>query len=225
MKKKEFVVIGCGRFGISCALTLADLGYNVLVIDANEDTINELADKVTHAVVADVRQEKVLEDLGVKNFDTAIVSISSDFQASIMATIACKDLGVSTVIAKAKHTTHARILKKVGADRVVIPEKEMGIKLATTLTVSNIMDYIELSDEYSMLEIKTPRQWAGESIDQLNIRKNFGISIVALLRGEKIVVNPMPTEVLRRDDAMIVIGENADILNLEKMSDDNQAYK
>jgi trk system potassium uptake protein TrkA len=220
-KRNEFVVIGCGRFGISCALCLADWHQEVMVVDIDEDVINELSDKVTRAVVADVTQEGILRDLGVQNFDTAVVSIGSNFQASIVATIACKDLGVKTVIAKARDRFHGRILEKVGADRVVIPEEEMGIKLATGLVNKNIVDFIELSQEHSIAEIRVPKSWTGRTIDEIDVRSTYGISIVALLRGNEVIVNPRPSQVLQSTDTMVAVGDNEDVFLVQQLDNES----
>src|SRR5690625_199463 len=154
---KQFVVIGCGRVGKSLATNLSELDHEVLLIDNNKDTVDEMSRIVTHAVCADVTVEGTLEALGVQNFDTVIIGISSNLEAAIMATVEAKDLGVGTVIVKVKDSIHGNIIAKVGADRIIIPEKDAGVRLAHNLSSLKIVDYIEVSDEFSLMEVKDPK--------------------------------------------------------------------
>lgn len=159
---KQFVVIGCGRFGKSLALKLSELNQEVLVIDQDEDVVNEISPFVNYAVTADVTAEGVLEDLGVQNFDVVIIGMSSNFEASVLVTATAKELGVDTVIAKVKDTLHGKIMTKIGADKVIIPEKETGLRLAHSLTKKSIIDFIEVSEEFSLMEIKAPKNWTNK---------------------------------------------------------------
>lgn len=220
MAKKEFVVIGCGLFGYNIAMTLADLGYDVIAVDKDQDTVNELADYVTYAVCADAAQDRVLEELGVSNVDIAIIGIGTDFEASIMATLACKNLGVPKIIAKAKSESHANILKKIGATEVVIPERDMGLKVAHSLASRNVVEFIELSDDYSMIELVVPIAWVGKSIVDLNVRAEYGVNIVGVTRGEEVNINPSPLDPFQAGDRIIVLGSNEDIAELEHLSNE-----
>lgn len=218
MENKEFAVIGCGRFGTSLALTLTEMGYEVLAIDKNEDVIDELSEHVTHAVVADVTQEHVLEDLGVANVDVAIIGTSSDFHASIVATIDCKELGVPRVIAKAQTKKHAMILEKIGADSVVIPEWDMGARLAHSLASGNIVEYLNLSDDYSLAEVNSPQCWENKTISELNVRAKYGVSIVAIVKDGVMDINPDPSDVLGEDDLLVILGDTKCVNRIEKLA-------
>lgn len=209
MEFKEFMIIGCGRFGRSVAVTLAELGHEVLVIDKDEDTINEISTSVTHAVLADVMIEGTLESLGIHNMDEVIVAMGSNFEASLMATAVAKENNVKTVIAKVSDKIHGRIMKKVGADRVIIPEKDSGIRLAYNISTSNILDYIEVSDDFSIMEVKPPKSWIGRSLAQLDIRNNYGVTVVAVKEEEvnEINVNPQPSYIFDESDIILVLGK------------------
>lgn len=209
MEFKEFMIIGCGRFGRSVAVTLAELGHEVLVIDKDEDTINEISTSVTHAVSADVMIEGTLESLGIHNMDEVIVAMGSNFEASLMATAVAKENNVKTVIAKVSDKIHGRIMKKVGADRVIIPEKDSGIRLAYNISTSNILDYIEVSDDFSIMEVKPPKSWIGRSLAQLDIRNNYGVTVVAVKEEEvnEINVNPQPSYIFDESDIILVLGK------------------
>ncbi|HAE91450.1 MAG TPA: potassium transporter Trk, partial [Tissierella sp.] len=161
---KSFVVIGCGRFGSSIARTLYSLGNEVLAIDSSEEIIKEISEEVTHAVQADVMDETVLMDLGLRNFDVAVVAIGSDIEASIMATLVVKDLGIDKVIAKAQSELHGKVLSKIGADKIIFPERDMGVRVAHNLASTNILDFIELSPDYSILEIAALKEWEEKSL-------------------------------------------------------------
>ncbi|WP_425539976.1 potassium channel family protein [Microaceticoccus formicicus] len=216
---KDIAVIGCGQFGSSVALTLSELGHDVLVIDENEDLIDAIADKVSHAVVADVMVEGTLKDLGIGNFDVVIIGMSTSFQASIMATIIAKDLGVPMIVAKVRDSLHGRVLKKVGADKIVIPEKDMGTRLAYTLTNKNIIEFIEVSEDYSMIELEVPKKWLNMSIFDLKVREEFGVSVVAIRTKEEIIINPTPEIKLTEGATIIIIGKNEEIKRVESLSD------
>lgn len=208
MAKKEFVVFGLGRFGKSVALTLADSGCEVLVVDSDEDAIQEMADFVTYAVKADVTDIDVLSTLGISNFDGAIVGIGSDLEASVMVTILTKELGIPYVLAKAKTDLHAKILKKVGADAVVFPEKETGVRIAHNLLLGNFFDAVELSSTYSMMELDTPDEWDGKNMIELDLRARYKINVIGIKRKNDLDINPAADKKLKKDDVLIVIGEN-----------------
>lgn len=208
MEKKDFVVFGLGKFGASVAQTLAKNDCDVLAIDIEEDVVQEIADKVTHAVQADVTDQDALNALGVRNFDVAIIAISNNIQASIMATILAKELGVPYILAKAQNNIHKRVLEKVGADSVVFPEREIGVRIANSLISERFVDYVELSEDYSIAEITCIPEWDGKSLIALNMRSTYGINVMAIRKGEDIIVTPGPNEVLSSDDILVVIGRN-----------------
>ncbi|MFT9494620.1 potassium channel family protein [Anaerosolibacter sp.] len=215
---KQFAVIGCGRFGASVARTLYGSGHDVLAIDQNEDVIQELADAVTHAVQVDATDESSLKSLGVRNFDVAVIAIGSDIQSSILITLLAKELGVKYVVAKAQNELHARILYKTGADRVVLPEREMGVRVAHNLVSSNILDYIELAPDYSIVEITPLKEWVGKSLKDINIRVKYGVNIMAIKQKSEINISPGAQDIICNDDIVVVVGHNSDILKIEKKS-------
>ncbi len=215
---KQFVVIGCGRFGTSVAETLFNLGYDVLAIDKSPEKVQEMSNKVTHAVQADAIDEATLRTLGIRNFDVAVVTIGSDIQASIMATLITKELGVKHVIAKAQNELHAKVLEKTGADRVVFPEREMGSRVAHNLVSSNILDYIEFAPDYSIVEVTTTEEWEGKTLKELQLPTRYGMNVIAIKHGQEMNISPYANDVILKGDILIVIGNNKDIRRLEKKS-------
>lgn len=215
---RSFVVLGMGRFGQSVAKTLYELGYEVLAIDNDEEVIQDMTDYVIHAVIADATDENVLKSLGVRNFDVAVVTIGGDMQSSILVTLILKEMGVKYILAKARSELHAKVLNKVGADRVIFPERDMGTRVAHNLVSSNILDYIELSPDYSIIEVAAPEQWVGKSLVELNVRVKYGINIMAIKNGKEINISPRADDTIKRDDVVVIIGANADISRLEQES-------
>lgn len=216
---KQFAVIGLGRFGMSVARTLYELGYDVLAIDKDEELVNSVADYTTHAVQGDATEEGVLQSLGLKNFDVVVVGMGGNIEASILVTMMVKELGVKYVVAKAQNDIHAHALYKLGADKVVFPERDMGIRVAHNLVSTNIMDYIELSPNYSLIEIKVLPTWIGKSLKELDLRTKYGINVIAIKRGDAINVTPRAEDVLTKGDVLIVVGAAEDINRLEALSD------
>ncbi len=215
MSKKQFVVIGLGRFGSSIATTLYSLGNDVLVIDKNEDLIQDIASEVTHAVQADATDENALKALGIRNFDVAIISIGGDIQSSVMATLIVRELGVKYIIAKGNGELHAKVLYKIGADRVVLPEKDMGVRVAHNIISSSILDYIELSSDYSIMEVKAFKDWVGKDLKSLDLRKKYGINVIAIKKGEKINLNPAADDIVCKDNVIVAIGSKEALTSLE----------
>ncbi len=213
---KQFVVIGCGRFGSSVAKTLYKMGNDVLAIDGNEEIVQSISEEVTHAVQADATDEHALRSLGIRNFDVAVITIGSNIQSSIMATLIAKELGVKYVVSKAQNELHAKVLYKIGADRVVFPERDMGIRVAHNLVASNILDYIELAPDYSIMEISALLEWEGKSLIDLDIRSKYGINVMAIKHGDKINVSPKANDVIDKGDILVVIGHNDDLKKLEQ---------
>ena len=208
---KQYIVIGCGRFGSSLATTMSLLGHQVMAIDKSEELIQNLSDKVTNVAAVDVTDEYALRSLGLGNFDVAIIAIGSDIRASIMATLIAKEMGVEQVVCKAKDELQAKVLYKIGADRVVFPERDMGIRVAHNLVSDNILDHIELDPEYSIMEIVTPNKWVGKTLIELDLRAKYEITILAVKSGDKINVIPSPQEQLQEKSILVVIGKNSNI--------------
>lgn len=217
MKAKQFVVFGLGRFGTSIATSLSEAGYEVMVVDTSEERIQEISALVTHAVQADATDMDTLRALGIRNFDVAVVAIGKDMQSSIMITLLLKEIGIPYVVAKASTEIHQRVLEKLGADRIILPEYEMGKRIAANLVSGNIIDYIELSEDYSIVEIAILPEWAGQNIRDLDVRAKYGINIIAIEREGKIEVSPNPNYVLEADDIMVVVGDNKALQEVEMM--------
>lgn len=213
---REYVVIGLGRFGGSIVRELNALDMYVMAIDADEARVNEFSDIATHAVIADTTDEAVMKSLGIRNFDHVIVAIGENIQASTLTTLILKELGVKKVTAKAQNDYHAKILNKIGADTVVHPERDMGRRIAHNVASASVLDYLELSDEYSIVEIKAGERLAGSSILELDVRANYGINIIAVKRGKDIIVAPDPNENIEFHDILIVIGHDNDLNRFEK---------
>ena len=211
---KQYIVIGCGRFGSSVATTMNLLGHQVMAVDKSEDKIQTIADKVTHAAILDVTDEQSLRALGLGNFDVAIIAIGSDIRASIMATLIAKEHGVSHVVCKATDELQAKVLYKIGADRVVFPERDMGVRVAHNIVSDNILDHIELDPEYSIVEIVTPTSWIGKTLIELDLRAKYEITVLAIKTGKTIKVTPSPEEELKDGSILVIIGENAKISDI-----------
>ncbi|MDD2574770.1 MAG: TrkA family potassium uptake protein [Bacillota bacterium] len=212
---KQFAVLGLGRFGSSLARTLYGLGHDVLALDEREDAVQNISESVTHAVQADATDESTLRSLGLRNFDVVIISIGSDIQASILVTLIVKELGVKYVVAKAQSELHAKVLYKIGADRVVLPERDMGLRVAHNLVSSNILDFIELSSDYGIIEIVALDGWKGKTLKELNMRGKYGVNIIAIKRDGEINVSPGAEDRILENDVLVVIGDNDDIARLE----------
>ncbi len=212
---KSFAVIGCGRFGTAVAKVLFELGNEVLAVDQNPELVKDIAEFVTYAVEADVMDETALKDLGLSNMDAVVVSIGSDIQASIMATLISKELGVKMVISKANSELHAKVLKKIGADRVVFPERDMGRKVAHNLTSQKILDYIEISPEYSIVEIEALKSWVGKPLRELKLRNKYGISVIAIKGLKSLNVSPASEDIVKEGDIMIILGSAKDVEKVE----------
>jgi trk system potassium uptake protein TrkA len=219
---KQFVVIGCGRFGSSVAKTLTKLGYDVLAIDKDPDKVQEISEYVTHSVQADAVDENALKTLGIRNFDVAIVTIGSDIQASIMGTLIAKELGVKKVISKAQNELHGKVLYKIGANKVIFPERDIGIRVAHNLVSSNILDVIEFAPDYSIIEIAAKKDWEDKSLKDLQLPKTYGVSVMAIKTGEDVNISPYADDVVKRGDSLIVIGDNVSLKKLEEKENDKK---
>ncbi|MNI05051.1 Ktr system potassium uptake protein A [compost metagenome] len=213
--KAQYVVIGLGRFGSSLSRELIKLGHEVLGIDKDEEAVDEMKDVLTHAVEADSTDEEVLKSLGIRNFDTAVIAIGDDIQGSILTAILVKDLGVKKVVAKALSELHGKVLTKLGVDRVIFPERDMGIRVAHQLVSPNLLDYIELSKDYTIAELYVPKRLDGFSIRELDPRAKYGCSVVAINKKSGIIIAPTATDVVNELDVMVIIGTNDQIEQFE----------
>ena len=214
---KSYVVIGLGRFGAKVAAELCALGCEVLVMDTRADLVQQISNEVTQAVVADCQDKEVLKALGVRNFDCAIVAVGSDLAASVMATMNLKELGVPYVVCKAHDETRRRVLEKLGADRVVIPEQEKACRLARSLSSPNVLDYIELSEDYGIIEVPAPKSWFNKTLVELNVRAKLGVNIIAVRRGGGIDVSPAAGYRIQEGDILVVLGETHALEMVQKI--------
>ncbi|MBQ7857118.1 MAG: TrkA family potassium uptake protein [Oscillospiraceae bacterium] len=214
---KTYIIVGLGRFGSQLARELCRLGCEVLVVDIDADLVAQIADDVTHAVVGDGQDKDVLRALGIRDFDCGIVAIGDDLAASVLVTMNLKELGVPYVICKAYDETHRRVLQKLGADSVVIPEQEHASRMARSLSSHNVLDYIELSEEYGIIETPAPRDWSGKSLKDLNVRAKLGVNILAIRRSGKINVSPAADFAIAAGDVLVVLGDSAALKKVQKL--------
>ena len=208
---KSFVIIGLGRFGTAIASELSALGHEVLAVDVDEERVQQVADHVTHAVTGDGRNIEVLRALGVRNFDCVVVAMGSDVGNSALITLNLKELGVKEVICKAQSHVHSRVLEKIGADRVVFPEYEMGAKLAQGLSSSNVLNFIELSEDYGILELSAPQSWQGKSLRELDVRNRHHVNVIAIRKNGELNVAPSPDLPLESGDQVVALDRYEDI--------------
>ncbi|MCL4439715.1 MAG: TrkA family potassium uptake protein [Firmicutes bacterium] len=213
--KKQFAVIGLGRFGTSVATTLSLMGHDVLAIDSSEEKVQEISSVVTHAVQADALDESSLKGLGIRNFDVVIVSIGHDLQASILVTMVLKELGAKCVVAKARTDRHGLVLAKVGADKVVYPERDMGVRVAHGLVATNVLDHIELSSEHSGFGVIAPQSLVGKTLRQCELRGRYGVTVLAIKRGNQIVVSPEADQSIHANDILVCVGENDNLQSVQ----------
>lgn len=214
---KSFIVIGLGRFGTETARNLYKQGCEVLAIESNSELIQQISDHVTQAVVGDARDKGVLQALDAKSFDCGIVAIGDSLADSVLATMNLKELGVPYIVCKAYDETHTQVLKKLGADKVVIPEKEQAARLAKSLASANVLDYIELSEDYGIIEIPAPASWDDKSLIELNVRAKLGVNILAVKRNGHITVSPAADFRIVKGDTLVVLGDSAALKTIQKL--------
>ena len=214
---KSYLVIGLGRFGSQLSRALCRQGCEVLAMDVSAELVSQFSNDVTHAVVGDGQDKEVLRALGAKEFDCGIVAIGDDLAASVLVTMNLKELGVPQVICKAHDETHRRVLEKLGADRVVIPEQEQAERLARSLSSHNVLDYIELSEEYGIIEVPAPNGWSGKSLKELNVRAKLGLNILAIRREGRINVSPGAEFTFEQKDILVVLGDSAALKKVQKL--------
>ncbi len=208
MKSKQFAVIGIGRFGSSLVRELTRMGNEVLAIDKDADRVNDAIEYCTHAVQADTMEESTLKALGIRNFDVVVVAIGDNIQANILTTIMLKEMGVKKIIAKAQNALHGKVLEKIGADLVIYPERDMAIKLARSLVSVNFLEQIDLSPDFGIIELFAPRAFQNRTLADLGLRKKIRVTILAIKRGNDIIVAPAPEEVFKSGDVLVALGGN-----------------
>ena len=213
---KQYIVVGLGRFGRAIAETLCEAGEEVLGVDIHMDRVEDMRDRITQAVQMDAMDRDALTALGVKDFDMAFVTMGSDIRASGTITLMLKELGVKRVIAKAHDDFHGRMLEKLGADKVLFPERDMGRRIAHNLVSGNIIDYLELSPEYSMVEMHPRREWVGKPLKDLALRSRAGINIIAIKNGESVNPMPQPETVIHDDDMLLVVAREETLTTMDR---------
>lgn len=216
MKRKSFAIFGLGKFGFSVARELSQAGADVMAFDIDEEKVHEIASYVTKAMKVDVCDMETMESLGLSNMDGVIIAITGNLDASIMATIICKEVGVPYVISKSGDQIHATILQKLGADKVIVPEKESGIRVARSLMAGNIREFIELSDRIKMIEISTKKEWVGKTLRELNLRQKHGINVIGIRDNNEILINYDPDTPIRDTDSFVVVLDKKDLPKLMK---------
>ncbi|WP_054706974.1 TrkA family potassium uptake protein [Bacillus sp. JCM 19041] len=215
MKKKQFLVIGMGRFGTSVSKELYKQGHDVVAVDQDEERIQDAETFTSRAIIADTTQEKTLKSLEPTNYDCVIVAIGDHIQESILTTLLLKELGVAKVWVKARNEQHHRVLEKIGADRIIHPELDMGIRIAHSLDSEKIIDYVEISADHSILELQATKKISGKTLAGLNIRKKYNCNVLGIKSGGKLTITPMPDDVINEKDIIIILGENKDLKRFE----------
>lgn len=213
----SYVVVGLGRFGAEVARQLHSLGCEVLAMDMSSELVQQVSQDVTHAVVADGQDKEVLKALGVRNMDCAIVAIGGNLAASVLVTMNMKELGVPCIVCKAHDDIHRRVLEKLGADRVVIPEKENAARLARGLSSPNVLDYIELSEDYGIIEVPAPKTWCAKNLKELNVRAKLGVNILAVRRNGKINVSPTADFQIESGDVIVILGDSVALEAVQRL--------
>ena len=212
MKKKTFVIIGLDRFGANLAINLQNLGNEVVALDTNEEKVRHIADQITHAAIGDATDQAVLKNLDVENADTVIVTLTSDIQSGVLVTMLLKEMGVKHIVSECTSELHGRILEKVGADQVIYPEKDLSERLAKSLSNNDIMEFIDLSDQFSIAEIRLPKNWAGKNLIELNVRVKYGLTVIAMRTQQgEISLSVDPQIPFEENCNILVIGENEKI--------------
>ena len=223
LKRKQFGVIGLGRFGSAMATTLAELGHDVIGVDGDENRVHQLADVITHAIQLDATDARALRAAGVQDVDVAVVSIGENIESSLLVVMLLGELGIKTIVAKAVTPLHGRILEKLGVSRVIFPEREMAIRIAHSLVMPNVIDYIELSRDFSIVELPAPERFVGRTLKQLELRPRFGLTLIAIKRrsgdSDAVVTNVAPTadEKIRQGDVLALLGSNERLSQLDQL--------
>lgn len=214
---KSYLLIGLGRFGAEVARRLCQLGCEVLVVDTNPEQVEAISSEVTHAVVADARDKNVLKALGAAEFDCAIVAVGGSLADSVLATMNLKELGVPKVVCKAHDETHKQVLLKLGADQIVIPEQEQAYRLARSLSSRNVLDYIELSEDYGIIDLPVPAVWVGKNLRDLNVRAKLGVNILAVKKLQKIHMSPSADYAFEEGDVVVILGDTAVLKAVQRL--------
>jgi len=223
MTRRQFAVIGLGRFGSAMATTLSELGQDVIGVDGDAERVRQLADVVTQAVELDAIDERALRSVGIQDVDVAVVSIGENIESSLLVVMQLRELGVKTIVAKAVTPLHGRILEKLGVSRVIFPEREMAVRIAHGLVMPNVIDYIELSRDFSIVEVPAPAMFVGRTLKQLELRPKYGLTLIAIKRRpspstpEVTNISPSADEIIQADDVLSLLGSNERLATLDAM--------
>ena len=217
MKRRQFGVIGLGRFGSAMAATLAELGHDVIGVDGDEARVQQLADVITHVLQIDATDEKALRAAGLQDVDVAVVSIGENIESSLLVVMQLRELGVRTIVAKAVTPLHGRILERLGVSRVVFPEREMAIRVAHSLVMRDVIDYIELSRDFSIVEVPAPAAFVGRTLKQLELRPRLGLTLIAIKRGGATNIAPAADEMIQQGDVLALLGSNERVNDLDRL--------
>jgi len=217
----QFAIIGLGQFGKALAKKLYEMNKDVLVVDIDEEKVNAISPYVTHSIVADASDENVLKSIGIKNFDVVAICMGSNMQSSILTTLICKQMGVKYIIAKAQSEKHKNVLEKIGADLVVFPEEDMGRKIANRVVNPNLADIMDLSNNFQIIEIVTPSLWRNKSLIELDLRKNFSVSVILIKREDgNVIMSPGGDTVLYEKDSVVICGSSDNITKITSRFND-----
>lgn len=214
--EKNVIVLGLGRFGYAVATKLFEKGIYVTAVDSNYKKIEKIANFVSSAAQGDITEELAMKSLGISNYDVAVIATGTDIEASIEATLICKDCGVEKVIAKATSQSHARILKKIGADQIVYPELDTGERLARSIAGSNLLELVQFSNDFSLIEIKAHEDWVGKTLIELDFRKSYKMNVVAFERNGAMIMDIDPNLKIQEEDVLVLIGDNENAKELEE---------
>ena len=212
---KQFAVIGLGNFGLAMVQALASQGSEVLALDADEELVNRVRDIATQSVVGDGKDEQLLSALGLKDFDCVIVAQGRDMETNVLVSLLCKEMGVKMLVSRASSELHARVLEKIGVDKVVYPERDSAFRLAHNLVSQQVLDVIRLSDDYSLVELEVPAEWYGKTLKELNVRQSYGMNVIAIRRGGQTHISPSPDDLLLPKDSISVVSSNGNISRWE----------
>ena len=214
-KNQQFAILGLGKFGMEIAKALYNYGYEVLAVDIDEEKVNEITNFCTHSLVADVSEESTLRSIGIENFDTVVIAIGNNMQASIITALTCMEMGVKNILAKAHNEKHGKVLNKIGINQVIYPEAAMAIKVATTLINPNIQNHMEIVAGYSIAEIRIPDKWINKNLGELALRSEYAVNVLIIIRAnDEVITSPTGDTLLQEDDIIVVGGSNPDIENL-----------
>lgn len=218
MHKKQIIIIGLGRFGTSVALGLAKQGHDILAIDINEDNLKHVSNKVTHCLNADIKNQDFIESTNLSGFDTAVIGIGEDIAASVLAVMAMRNAKIPTIIAKAKDEAHSNILTELGVTKTIFPERDSGTRVANNLFTNNILDFFQLSDEYSITEILSPKRLHNKSIEAINVRNVHKINIIAIKSNGKINADIQRDTIIKENDILFIVGSKKAIDKFKKLT-------